>query len=88
MISCKCERRFMIINNQEIFNLIEKALDLKNGSIDINSSNLSVERWDSLGHFAILSAIDEKYNDISEKNPEVGKATSVKQLIKILELVI
>jgi acyl carrier protein len=58
------------------------------GSINIDSSNTSIERWDSLGHFAILSAIDDKYGDISEKNPEIGKATSVKELLKILEIII
>lgn len=78
----------MVINNKEIFSLIETALDMDKGSINIESSNTSVDRWDSLGHFAILSAIDEKYNDISEKNPEIGKATSVKQLLKILEPIV
>jgi acyl carrier protein len=78
----------MTISNKEIFSLIENALDMKEGSINIDSSNTSVERWDSLGHFAILSAIDEKYGDVSEKNPEIGKATSVRQLLKILELIV
>ena len=75
----------MTISNKELFSLIENALDMNEGSINIESSNTSVERWDSLGHFAILSAIDEKYGDVSEKNPEIGKATSVRQLLKILE---
>ena len=78
----------MKINDKEIFALIESALDMDEGSINIDSSNTSIERWDSLGHFAILSAIDDKYGDISEKNPEIGKATSVKELLKILEIVI
>ena len=75
----------MTISNKELFSLIENALDMNEGSINIESSNTSVERWDSLGHFAILSAIDEKYGDVSEKNPEIGKAASVRQLLKILE---
>jgi acyl carrier protein len=78
----------MKINDKEIFSLIESALDMDEGSINIDSSNTSIERWDSLGHFAILSAIDDKYGDISEKNPEIGKATSVKELLKILEIII
>jgi acyl carrier protein len=78
----------MKISDKEIFSLIEDALDMNRGSINIESSNTSVERWDSLGHFAILSAIDEKYNDVSEKNPEIGKATSVRQLLKVLELIV
>ena len=70
--------------DKKIFSIIEKALEIESGSINIDSSNLNVENWDSLGHFAILSALDNQFDNISEKRPEIAKATSVKKILAIL----
>ena len=70
-----------MVPNNEIFSIIEETLGLAPGSVSLDSNNKNISEWDSLGHFAILSAIDEKYSDISVVKPDIAKASSVKELI-------
>ena len=72
------------MKNEEVFNLIEETLGLPSGTINIESDNKNVSGWDSLGHFAILVALDGKYNDVSINKPEITKATSLKEILAIL----
>jgi len=74
-----------MISSAEVFTLIEEALGLESGSVNIESSSKNIAEWDSLGHFAILSALDEKYGSVSVTNEKIAKATSAKELIKALE---
>jgi acyl carrier protein len=68
----------------EIFALIEDALGLEPGSIKIDSNDKNISEWDSLGHFAILSALDGKYDDITIGSPELVEATSVDKIVKLV----
>ena len=72
------------MNNEEVYKLIEETLGLPPGSVNIESDNKNLSGWDSLGHFAILVALDGKYNDVSISKPEITKATSLKEIIFIL----
>ena len=72
------------MNNEEVYKLIEETLGLPSGSINIEYDNKNVSGWDSLGHFAILVALDGKYSDVSIAKPEITKATSLKEILVIL----
>ena len=72
----------MIILDEDLFGLIEEALGLDTGTVNLESSNKNIPEWDSLGHFAVLSAIDEKYGDVSIENPSITNATSVAEILE------
>jgi acyl carrier protein len=70
--------------NKEIYKLIEEALGLNAGLINFESDNKNISEWDSLGHFAILSALDNKYDDITIRSPRLVEATSVVEIVDIV----
>ena len=72
-----------IIKN-ELLNLIVKALELPDGSIDDNSSGDNIEAWDSLGHLSILVLLDKRVDGKASKISDLAVATSVKRISKIL----
>ncbi len=72
------------IIKKEILNLIVKALELPDGSIDDNSSGDNIEAWDSLGHLSILVLLDKRVEGKASKISDLAVATSVKRISKIL----
>ena len=44
-----------------------------------------IEEWDSLGHLSILIALNKKLGKKSNQYKNLANATTVKDLIKILE---
>ncbi len=48
------------MKDSDFLQIISKALELDDGAIiSLNSTQSDLEGWDSLGHLAILSALDE-----------------------------
>jgi acyl carrier protein len=45
-----------------------------------------IEEWDSLGHLAILVALDKKFNGKVSKIDEMASADTVKKIINLLKL--
>jgi acyl carrier protein len=72
------------ITKNELFDLIEKALELPNGSINDESSGDNMEAWDSLGHLSILVLLDKRVNGKASKISNLAVATSVQNISKIL----
>ncbi len=64
--------------------MIEKALELPNGSINDESSGDNMEAWDSLGHLSILVLLDKRVNGKASKISNLAVATSVQNISKIL----
>ena len=70
--------------NKDIYKLIEEALGLNAGCINLESNNKNISEWDSLGHFAILSALDNKFDDITIRTPSLAEANSVAEIIDMV----
>ena len=71
----------------KIANLIEclaSALEVEVGSLDMSSTQESVEEWDSLGHISILATLDDLFSDITERQPELVDATTLSGIVEIL----
>ena len=68
----------------EITSLIEEALGLEQGEITLDSNNKNIAEWDSLGHFAILSSLDKKYDDITLREPKLVEASAVSQIVDLV----
>ena len=70
---------------EEVLKIIEEALKLGKGVININSNPNNVSEWDSLGHLNILMALDKKLDGKASGLSELAKAMSVKKIISVLK---
>ena len=74
----------MKVTADEIITIIEDALGIQKGLLTIDSDNTSVTEWDSLGHFAVLSALDHAFKDITEHKPELAEAVSIQKIFEVI----
>ena len=70
--------------NEEIFNLISVALGANLSEISIETTSYDIDEWDSLGHLSILQELDLKYNDITERVPELASVSTVKEIVDLV----
>ena len=70
---------------EEVLKIVEKALELKKGTININSNPNNVSDWDSLGHLNILMSLDKRLDGKASGLSELAKAMSVKKIISVLK---
>jgi len=70
----------MNILDEELCKIVASALNVETATISIETSSEDCLEWDSLGHMSILSALDEKFVGITLECPELGGATSVKEI--------
>ena len=73
------------MNFEDLRKLIAKALKIKVSKINLNSGMSVIEEWDSLGHLSIPIALNKKLGKKSNQYKNLANATTVKDLIKILE---
>ncbi len=73
------------MKTDDILKIIEKALELKEGSISVDSKIDDVENWDSLGHLSILVAIDKNIEGNISEISELATADSVSNIIDLLK---
>ena len=73
------------MNFEELKKIIAKALKIKVSKINHKSGMSVIEEWDSIGHLSILIAIQKKLGKKSNQYKNLANATTVKDLIKILE---
>ena len=66
---------------QEIFNVIAKALNIDASQINIETSSNDLEEWDSLGHLSLLMELDNNFDTVSEKAPQLASASTVKEIV-------
>ena len=70
---------------EEVLKIIEEALKLEKGVININSKPNNVSEWDSLGHLNILMSLDKRLDGKASGLSELAKAMSVKKIISVLK---
>ncbi|MFH1386136.1 MAG: hypothetical protein ABIH50_00505 [bacterium] len=69
----------------EVLAAMEKALSLKGKKLTLDSMVGGLEEWDSLGHLAILSSLDELFDGKIAAIKEMATANSVKGIMHILK---
>ena len=57
------------------------VFQMQNKDITNNSSMKNIEKWDSLNHIGLISAIEEKF-DLQFNDEEIVKMTNYKLIIK------
>ncbi len=73
------------MKTDDILKIIEKALELKEGSISVDSQMDDVEKWDSLGHLSILVALDKNIDGNISEISELATADSISKITGILK---
>jgi acyl carrier protein len=73
------------LKEKEVLSIIEKALQIKSGTIKISSSSKNIEQWDSLGHLNILLSLDKKLKGKTAKFSELADAHSISKIINVLK---
>ena len=74
----------MKINKDDLILLISKALD-SDVVVTLDSSLDDIPEWDSLGHLAILTSLDQATDGKASSLSKLGDAKSVSEIISILE---
>tara|TARA_X000000368_G_C23034226_1_gene713906 strand:+ start:1215 stop:1454 length:240 start_codon:yes stop_codon:yes gene_type:complete len=74
-----------MISEKQVLNKIAEALEIEANQITVQSSSENIEKWDSLGQLAILSALDELFNGAIADIPEIANSYSVNSLLYILK---
>jgi len=64
----------------EVCEIVEKVFSLKKGSVKATTTSADIEKWDSLGQFALIDYLDKNFKKITTKKNNLAIATSVKEL--------
>jgi acyl carrier protein len=73
-----------MISEQKVINIVSEILQLENGEITSVSSSENTEEWDSLNHLSILISLDQWLDGQAGKIPELATATSIKEILTLL----
>lgn len=70
---------------EEICRIIEQALELEEGSVGSNDNMDTIEKFDSLGLLAILSALEKRYGNKVASIDELAGVQSVREIFNLLK---
>ncbi|MDC1450317.1 hypothetical protein N8477_06050 [Candidatus Thioglobus sp.] len=73
-----------MMDEKKIIGIVSEILELENGEITITSSSENTEEWDSLNHLSILISLDQLLEGRAAKIPELATATSIKEIVTLL----
>ena len=74
-----------MLTEKKLISIIQKVIKPGGKNIDIKSSSLSIETWDSLNHLNILENLDKATKGKAGNIAELAMAMSVKKILKILQ---
>lgn len=72
-------------SEQEVLEVIRKALNLRDKDLTLEGSINDIEEWDSLGHLGILSALDKNFSGKIAPIKEMAAADSVEKILQLLK---
>ena len=74
----------MTVDIEQLIRGIAEALEVESSKLNANSRSSEIEEWDSLGHISVMSYLDRTYNEITERVPDFASATSVLDILDLL----
>lgn len=72
------------ISQSDVIAVVEKALEMKPGSLKENIRAEEIESWDSLGQLSILVALDKLFEGKIASINEMAEADSMTKILNIL----
>lgn len=73
------------MSDDDVIEVIRKALNPKEQKITFDSSSDNVAEWDSLAHLGIIVALDMVFDKKVGKISEMASAGSVKKILQLLK---
>jgi len=70
---------------EQVLTEIANALEINRDLLSPTTVNTDIQEWDSLGHITILARLDELFNNISERFPQLAEASSIPEILLILQ---
>jgi acyl carrier protein len=74
-----------MIDKIKLIDIFSKALNIPEDRIKEDVNNENLEEWDSLGHLAILTAIDNETKGKASKIETLSECTSFSNLFETLK---
>ena len=74
-----------MIDKIKLVDIFSKALNIPEDRIKEDVNNENLEEWDSLGHLAILTAIDNETKGKASKIETLSECTSFSNLFETLK---
>jgi acyl carrier protein len=69
---------------EEILKVVSKALEVDLSEISIESTSNDFAEWDSLGHLNLLNELDNNFNNVADRVPELASVSSVKEIVDLI----
>ena len=79
----KIQKKLML-NYKNLVKIVEEALEIKVGKISKGDETELIEKWDSLGHLAILTKLDNQLDGRCAEIEELSIAYSIDEIADIL----
>lgn len=73
-----------MLSENELIAEIAAALEINSAELSMDSVSSDVDAWDSLGHITILTRLDDKLQNVSERAPSLAEAMSIREIWTIL----
>ena len=73
-----------MLNEKELIDIIESALEINKGTINSGDKEW-YSLWDSLGHLSILVKLDEKFEGKCSSIAELSTSTSITAIKEVLK---
>ena len=65
---------------KKVIEIVEKVFECEANYVNEETMSSDIENWDSLGQFQLIDYLDQNFDDITKKKPELATASSVKEL--------
>jgi len=72
-------------SQEEVLDVIRKALVLKEGELSLDSAIGNLAEWDSLGHLNVLSALDKFFDGKVATIKDMAMVDSVRRILEVLK---
>lgn len=70
-----------MVSEEKICKIIAKALDVKDDEVTLDTKSSDIENWDSLGHIAILMALEDGLGKEYRESEKLASSVSVKEIV-------
>lgn len=74
----------IMVNRERVVSVMARVFELPEDAIAPDSTQESIERWDSLGHMSLCVALEEEFA-VSFDDRQVASMTSVEAIVSYLQ---
>ena len=73
------------MNKEKVFSIVAAVIDILPSDITIDSVNDDFERWDSIAHMTIVTALEEQTGEMFSEE-EIVEMLSIEGMLQVLDV--